>query len=129
MPCVGAALQEVNPYLPPIYPLLGAPSLQTGYDIQCLRKSMEVFAKHAIVYILNTLSSCHGKMAERSKALESGVLLHPVRKGASSNLALVMFLFLLPQHALRTNSPQRWMHRTVISCLSFRMSGIAAYYQ
>ena len=32
---------------------------------------------------------CRGKMAERSKALESGLLTYPVRMGASSNLALV----------------------------------------
>ena len=38
----------------------------------------------------------HGKMAERSKALESGVCLrNPVRKGASSNLALVILQLLL----------------------------------
>ena len=30
MPCVDVALQEVNPHLPPMYPPLGAPSLQLG---------------------------------------------------------------------------------------------------
>ena len=48
VPCVGPALQKGNPYLPPICPLLGAPSLQTGYDVQCLKGNKELFAKHTI---------------------------------------------------------------------------------